>query len=57
MLQDLLVYTLPGVVVGFVAGALVFRKHAQDGEVIVQKGKDILEQIEAKLDELKKKVI
>lgn len=55
MLQDLLVYTLPGVVVGFIAGALVFRKHAQDGEAIVQKGKDILEQIEAKLEELKKK--
>lgn len=45
MLQDLLVYALPGAVVGFIAGALVFRKHAQDGEVIVQKGKDILEQM------------
>lgn len=55
MLQDLLVYALPGLVVGFIAGALVFRKHAQDGEAIVQKGKEILDQIEAKLEELKKK--
>lgn len=54
MLNDLLMYAVPALVVGFVAGALVFRKHAQDGEVIVQKGKDILAQIEAKLDELKK---
>lgn len=54
MLNELLTFALPAAVVGFIAGALVFRKHAQDGEVIVQKGKDILAQIEAKLDELKK---
>ncbi len=54
MLQHLLVYGLPALVVGFIIGALVFRKHAQDGEVIVQKGKEILSQIETKLDELKK---
>lgn len=54
MLQDLLFYALPGVVVGFIAGALVFRKHAQDGEQIVQKGKDILDQIETKLNDMKK---
>lgn len=54
MLHDLVFYALPGAVAGFVAGALVFRKHAQDGEAIVQKGKEILEKIETKLDEVKK---
>lgn len=53
-MTEFLVYGLGGVIVGFIVGALVFRKHQKDLEIYVQKGQEILDKVEAKLDNLKK---
>ncbi|AFX93471.1 hypothetical protein G646_gp003 [Serratia phage phiMAM1] len=53
-MSEFLVYGLGGVIIGFIAGALVFRKHQKDLEVYVQKGQEILDKVETKLNDLKK---
>lgn len=54
-MAEFLVYGLGGIIIGFVIGALVFRKHQKNLELYVQKGQMILDKVEAKLDEMKKK--
>lgn len=39
---------LAGVVVGFIAGALVYRKHAAEGDKIVQQLKDLQDKLDRK---------
>ena len=55
MLEDVVVYGVGGGVVGLMGGGVVLGKEGEDGEVIVEKGKEIVEEMEGKVEEVKKK--
>ncbi|ENN8377967.1 hypothetical protein AB7W40_09235 [Providencia rettgeri] len=47
-------YILIAIIVGFAAGALVYRKHTKEAERIVQQLKGVNEKLQAKVDKLRK---
>lgn len=49
-----ILYILIVLIVGFISGALVYRKHTKETERIVQQLKDVNEKLQAKTNELKK---